>query len=85
MNQPASTTPMTVRTDKETIGALDALAAAMDRSRNYIVNQALQQYLETNAWQVERIKAGIAAAKEGRVRAAEDVFADIATKHGWSR
>ena len=80
-----STAPITVRAAQETIDEIDALAVAMDRSRNYIVNQALRQYLETNAWQVERIKEGIAAAGEGRVRPAEDVFADIAAKHGWSR
>jgi predicted transcriptional regulator len=57
----------------------------MDRSRNYVVNQAIEQHLEANAWQTERIKEGIAAADEGRVRPAENVFADIAAKHGWKR
>lgn len=85
MAQQQPTEPITVRAAKETVVEIDALAAAMDRSRNYIVNQALQQYLEANAWQIARIKEGIAAAREGRVRPAEDVFADIAAKHGWSR
>jgi predicted transcriptional regulator len=85
MAQPQPTEPITVRAAKETVVEIDALAAAMDRSRNYIVNQALLQYLETNAWQISRIKEGIAAAREGRVRPAEDVFADIAAKHRWSR
>ncbi len=85
MAQQQPTEPITVRAAKETIVEIDALAAAMDRSRNYIVNQALQQYLEANAWQIARIKEGLAAAREGRVRPAEDVFADIAAKHGWSR
>ena len=57
----------------------------MDRSRNYVVVQALQQYLENNAWQIDRIREGAAAAAEGRVRAVEDVFSGIAAKHGWSR
>jgi len=85
MAQPQPTEPITVRAPKETVVEIDALAAATDRSRNYIVNQALQQYLEANAWQIARIKDGAAAARDGRVRAAEDVFADIAAKHGWSR
>lgn len=79
------TEPITVRAAKEIVVEIDALAAAMDRSRNYIVNQALQQYLEANAWQIARVKEGIAAAREGRVRPAEDVFADIEAKHDWSR
>jgi len=85
MNREPATAPITIRAAKEMVSEIDALAAAMDRSRNYIVNQALQQYLATNAWQIERIKAGIAAAREGRVRPADDVFADIAAKHGWPR
>ena len=64
---------------------IDALAGAMDRSRNYIVNQAIEQYLEANTWQMERIRDGIAATREGKVAPAGEVFAGIAAKHGWSR
>ena len=84
MDREQETAPITIRTAKATISEIDALATAMDRSRNYIVNQALQQYLDSNAWQIERIKAGLAAAREGRVRPADAVFADIAAKHGWT-
>lgn len=83
MPQRPTTEPITIRTAK--VQEIDALAHAMDRSRNYIVNQAIEQYLEANAWQLERISAGIAAAREGKVVLADDVFAAIATKHGWSR
>lgn len=81
----APTEPVTIRTTKETVEEIDALAAAMDRSRNYVINQALRHYLEANVWQVQRIEDGLAAAREGRVRSAEDVFSDIAAKHGWQR
>jgi predicted transcriptional regulator len=77
------TEPITVRTPRATITGIDALATVMDRSRNYIVNQALQQYLDANAWQVERIEAGLAAARAGDVRPADDVFNAIAARHGW--
>ena len=85
MRKEKPTEPITIRATKEVVGELDALAAAMDRSRNYIVNEALRQYLDANAWQIERIKEGIAAARYGRVRPADEVFADIASKHGWDR
>ncbi len=78
------TEPITVRTTKQTISEIDALADSMDRSRNYIVNQAIQQYLEANNWQIARIKEGVAASREGRTRPAEAVFSDIAAKYGWS-
>lgn len=83
MVQEAVSTPITIRAAKETVVEIDALAAAMDRSRNYIVNQALRHYLDANAWQADRIRAGIEAANDGRVRPADDVFSEIAAKHGW--
>lgn len=83
MPQRAASKPITIRTAK--VSEIDALASAMDRSRNYIVNQAIEQYLEANAWQMERISAGIAAARDGKIIPADEVFDGIATKHGWSR
>ncbi|WP_288198344.1 ribbon-helix-helix domain-containing protein [uncultured Pleomorphomonas sp.] len=83
MPERAATEPITIRTDK--VSEIDALAQAMDRSRNYVVNQAIEQYLEANAWQMERITAGISAAREGKVLPADEVFAGIAAKRGWSR
>ncbi|MBL8556034.1 MAG: ribbon-helix-helix protein, CopG family [Phenylobacterium sp.] len=75
--------PITIRTSR--VQEIDALAAATDRSRNYIVNQAIEQYLEANAWQVERIREGVAAARDGRVTPADEVFDAIASRHGWTR
>ncbi|WP_270376077.1 CopG family ribbon-helix-helix protein [Marinicauda sp. Alg238-R41] len=75
--------PITVRTDK--LAEIDALAGAMGRSRNDIVNQAIEQYLQANAWQMERISDGVAAVRDGKVMPADDVFAGIAAKHGWQR
>jgi predicted transcriptional regulator len=85
MSQDGPAEPITIRAAKDVVSGIDALAAAMDRSRNDVVDQALRQYLEANAWQVERIKEGIAAARDGRVRPAEEVLGDIAAKHGWDR
>lgn len=83
MPQRAASEPITIRTSK--VAEIDALASAMDRSRNYVVNQAIEQYLAANAWQIERIREGLAAAREGRVLPADEVFAGIAAKHGWPR
>jgi predicted transcriptional regulator len=85
MSQNGPTEPITVRATKEIVSEIDALAAAMDRSRNYVVNQALQHYIEANAWQIERIREGLAAARKGRTRPAADVFGGIAARHGWKR
>lgn len=83
MPQRAPSEPITIRTSK--VAEIDALASAMDRSRNYIVNQAIEQYLETNSWQLDRIREGSDAARRGEIAPAEEVFAGVAAKHGWSR
>jgi len=56
----------TVRTDSKKVEQLDRLADRMDRSRNYLVNQAIDGLLEVYAWQTERVREGIKAANEGR-------------------
>lgn len=52
----------TVRVDSKKVEQLDELAGKMDRSRNYLVNQAIDQFLEVHAWQIERTREGIKAA-----------------------
>lgn len=60
------TEAFTVRTDSKKVQQLDKLAKQQDRSRNYLVNQAIEQMLEMQAWQVERIEEGNKAADEDR-------------------
>jgi len=78
-----TTEPITVRAAPELIAALDMLAEATDRSRNYLVIQALQQYVVTNSWQVAQALEGIAAADAGEVEDADEVFGAIAARQGW--
>ncbi|MCP4044021.1 MAG: ribbon-helix-helix protein, CopG family [Gammaproteobacteria bacterium] len=61
------TEAFSVRTDSKKVRQLDKLAKQHDRSRNYLVNQAIDQMLELQAWQNEQVKAGIEAADKGRV------------------
>jgi predicted transcriptional regulator len=60
------TEAFTIRSDSKKVKQLDKLASQMDRSRNYLVNQAIDQLLEIHAWQIVRTKEGIKAADEGR-------------------
>ena len=52
------TEAFTVRADSKKVRQLDKLAKLEHRSRNYLVNQAIDQLLEMQAWQVERTKEG---------------------------
>ncbi|MDA9982736.1 ribbon-helix-helix protein, CopG family [Gammaproteobacteria bacterium] len=61
-----STEAFSVRADSKKVKQLDKLAKQMDRSRNYLVNQAIDQLLTLHAWQIDRVREGIKAADEGR-------------------
>ncbi len=59
------TAAFTVRVDQETLSALDRLAASTERPRNWLVKQALKDYIASQVWQVAKIEAAIAAADRG--------------------
>ena len=65
----------TVRVDDRTLKALDDLCQQTDRSRNWVVREALRNYLELQAWQVAKIKEGIAAADRGEFATEEELDA----------
>jgi len=75
------TSPVTFELEEETISALDADAARIDRSRNALVDQAPGEWLAHQDWQREEIEAGIADADAGRFATGEEVAAVFA-RHG---
>lgn len=48
--------------------SLEAIAQTMDRSRNWIVNQAIDQYLDLHEWQSQRIKSRLEYAQSGKAK-----------------
>ena len=46
---------------------LEALAAATRRTRTFVLEEAVNQYLNLNEWQLKSIEAGLEDAKAGRV------------------
>ena len=69
------TAAFTIRLDDEVLAKLDALAADTDRSRSWIAAKAIQDYVELNAWQIQRIREGIAEADRGEFATDEEVEA----------
>ena len=59
------TTTITIRTDRELAGKIAAIAEATDRSRNWVIEEALRQYVETQMWQIEGIEAAMASLDNG--------------------
>ena len=56
---------ITFSTTAETKDRLDKVAGAMGRDRSYILNQAIETYLEIYSWQVAHIEAGQKQARNG--------------------
>jgi predicted transcriptional regulator len=59
------TEAFTIRTNSKKVQELDKLGSTLDRSRNYLVNQAIDNLLEVHQWQIEETKKGIVAANRG--------------------
>ena len=64
---------ITLRISDDTNAALDALAAATERSKSYLALRAIDQYIELNTWQLDAIRSGIADADAGRLIEHEEV------------
>ena len=61
------------RTDAKKVKALDALAAGQDRDRSYLLNQAIDNYLDLQQYHVELIEKGIRQADAGELVDHRDV------------
>ena len=57
----------------EKIDALDSLAAAQERSRSYLINEAIANYIELHAYQDALVRKGLEEMRKGRVVSHEEV------------
>ena len=71
-------TSITFRTDVARREALDVLAASQQRNRSFLINEALDHYLEVQRWQIEHIKKGLAELDRGEYVTHEQIKKDIA-------
>jgi RHH-type rel operon transcriptional repressor/antitoxin RelB len=58
--------------------ALDAIATALDRDRSYVLNEAIDAYLEVHRWQIAHIEDGIRQANAGKFATTREVAAAFA-------
>lgn len=73
---------ITFRLDSEKKKALDAIAATMDRDRAYVLNEAVEEFIELHQWQLSHIQKGIEQAD--REEFASDTEVQAAFKR-WTR
>jgi predicted transcriptional regulator len=78
---PAETISTSFRASKDKIERIDAIATSMGRSRNWLLNKALDDILEHQAWFVAEVQKGIEAADKGELASPDEVTA-IFNKYG---
>jgi predicted transcriptional regulator len=61
------------RIDREKKIALDGIADEIDRDRSYVINEAVDAYLEVRQWQLEHIREGLRQAQAGEFATEEEV------------
>lgn len=66
---------VTFRLDTEKRAELDAVARAMDRDRSYVLNEAVEAYLDVHRWQAVHIREGLRQAAAGEFASDEEVEA----------
>jgi len=57
----------TIRMDGRTLKRLDGVARAMSRSRAWVLNQAVERYLNYEEWFVAQVQEGLKEARAGEV------------------
>jgi len=68
---------ITIRTQSHTVEKIGAIAQAMDRSRNWVIEDALKQYINQQAWYLEGIQQAQASLEAGKGIPHEEVMAEI--------
>lgn len=78
MSRP-ETQAISVRIRAEKVDALERLAKATDRPRSWHIEQALDSYLDLQAWQVAQVETSMAEMDAGRGIPHEDVKRELLT------
>ena len=65
--------PITFRMDSDKKAALDKIAAGLACDRSYVLNQAIDAFIEIHHWQIAHIEEGLRQADSGEFATDEEV------------
>ena len=68
---------ITIRTESETVEKISSIAQAMDRSRNWVIEDALKQYIDQQAWYIEGIKQAQESLRGGQGLPHDEIMGEI--------
>lgn len=66
-SESSKTSPVSVRLRPEVSAQVAAIAQALDRPKSWVIEQAVLEFVQAQAWQIAAIEDGIRAADAGRV------------------
>jgi predicted transcriptional regulator len=66
--------PLSIRLQPELNEEVAKIAAALDRPKSWVVEQAVKDYVAAQQWQLAAIDEGLSAADAGRFAKHEDVL-----------
>ena len=69
------TSLISIRTDSGLLGQFTSLAEATGRTRSFLINQAMREFVEREAWQIAAIQKAIEEADAGDFATDEEVAA----------
>ena len=83
----ANTDTLTVRLDTEVKSQLEALAISTQRSKSWLAAQAITEYVEREAWQIEQIQEALETANSADAKwvTHEQVMAELDRKIAGAR
>jgi predicted transcriptional regulator len=62
-----------IRLPEEVLRALDDLAGATARNRNYLITEAVKEYVARETWHLHRIREGLRQVEAGEVASSEQM------------
>lgn len=63
----------TIRIDENTLERLDGLAETLCRPRSWVINQAIERFIEYEEWFVREVKAGLQEVEQGKIATDKEV------------
>lgn len=65
----------TVRIDNDMLGRIDGLAKSLSRSRSWVINQAIDRFLDYEEWFAKEVKDGLEEVERGEIATQVEVVA----------
>ena len=65
----------TIRMDDKTLNRIDSMAKSLSRSRTWIINQAIEQFLSYEEWFVREVENGLEEMRDGDFASPEEITA----------